>query len=112
MSTPTSELTTVTPALPFPVLTVGMAHELAVAQKVCVRPLVRRVIDQATGDETKVAIPCGATREAVCPSCADKARRLRIQQCAEGWHRTDEPETWELVDQAEGRPVRRGRGRG
>ena len=69
-----------------------MAHQLAVAQKVCVRPLVRRVIDQATGDKTKVAIACGSTRETVCPSCADKARRLRIQQCAEGWHRTDEPE--------------------
>jgi hypothetical protein len=37
-----------------------------------VRPLVRRVIDQATGDETKVAIPCASTRETVCPSCADR----------------------------------------
>ena len=32
-------------------------------------------------------IPCGSTREAVCPPCADKARGLRMQQCREGWHR-------------------------
>ncbi|MBA8793663.1 hypothetical protein FHX74_001268 [Friedmanniella endophytica] len=60
-------------------------------QKVCVRPLLRRVLDQASGSETKVPLACGSTREAVCPSCADKARRLRMQQCAEGWHRGDEP---------------------
>ncbi|MBA8795952.1 hypothetical protein FHX74_003593 [Friedmanniella endophytica] len=73
-------------------ITVDMAYEVAVAHKVCVRPLIRRVIDQETGTESKVALPCGSTREDVCPSCADKARRLRMQQCAEGWHRTDEPE--------------------
>ena len=27
----------------------------------------------------------------MCPSCADKARRLRMHQCREGWHLTDEP---------------------
>ncbi|MBA8792497.1 hypothetical protein FHX74_000091 [Friedmanniella endophytica] len=75
-----------------------MAHELAVAQKVCVRPLVRRVIDQVDGTESKVALPCNSTREDVCPSCADKNRRLRMQQCAEGWHRTDDPERLVLAD--------------
>jgi hypothetical protein len=75
-----------------PKITHEMAHQLAVEQNVCVRPLIRRVIDQQTGTESKVAIPCGSTREDVCPSCADKARRLRIQQCTEGWHRTDEPD--------------------
>ncbi|WP_188896865.1 replication initiator [Microlunatus endophyticus] len=69
-----------------------MAYELAVDQKVCVRPLLRQVVDRSTGETAVVALPCGATRESVCPSCADKARRLRIQQCAEGWHREDEPE--------------------
>ena len=39
-----------------------------------------------------VAIPCGSTRESVCPPCADKARVLRMQQCAEGWHRDHEPD--------------------
>ena len=81
------------PAVAAGMITPDMARELAVEQRVCVRPLLRRVIDQATGDEIKVAIPCGSTRESVCPSCADKARRLRVQQCAEGWHRTDEPES-------------------
>ena len=84
-------------ASPASVVTVTseMARQLAVEVRVCVRPLVRRVMDQATGDESTVALPCGSTREGVCPSCADKARRLRIQQCAEGWHRTNEPGTSE-----------------
>ncbi|WP_331712565.1 replication initiator [Auraticoccus monumenti] len=69
-----------------------MARELAVAQKVCVRPIMRRVIDRDTDTDQRVAIPCGSTRESVCPSCAHKARILRMQQCAEGWHRTEEPE--------------------
>ncbi|HEY9294162.1 MAG TPA: replication initiator [Microlunatus sp.] len=77
-----------------PRVTGAMARELAVDLKVCVRPIVRRVRDRATGEETRVAIPCGSTREVVCPSCADKARRLRIQQCAEGWHREVEPDAF------------------
>jgi len=60
---------------------------------VCIRPLLRRVIDRETDTETRVAIPCGSTRESVCPPCAHKARVLRMQQCAEGWHRTEEPPT-------------------
>ena len=69
-----------------------MARELALAQKVCIRPLLRRVHDRHAGTEDVVALPCGSTREAVCPPCAHKARLLRMQQCQEGWHRTDEPE--------------------
>lgn len=66
-------------------------RELAVEQVVCVRPVMRRVIDRATGRSTTVPIPCGATRESMCPSCATKARRLRMTQCAEGWHAESEP---------------------
>ena len=73
-------------------ITNEMAHDLALEQKVCVRPLLRRVQDRQTGTEDLVAIPCGSTRETVCPSCAYKARVLRMQQCAEGWHRTTEPD--------------------
>ncbi len=69
-----------------------MAKELAEAEGVCARPQLRRVVDRETGTVTRVALACGSTREAVCPACAGKARRLRMQQCAEGWHRTDEPE--------------------
>lgn len=69
----------------------NIIRELAVEQAVCVRPVMRRVTDRATGHETTVPIPCGATRESKCPSCATKARRLRMTQCAEGWHAESEP---------------------
>lgn len=39
-----------------------------------------------------VPIRCGSTREAVCPSCAQRSRRLRMQQCREGWHLEHEPD--------------------
>ncbi len=73
-----------------------VARELAIAQKVCIRPLVRRVEDRQTSTTETVAIPCGSTRDAVCPSCAHKAKVLRMQQCAEGWHRDHEPDQLEL----------------
>jgi len=73
----------------------GLSDELlrdtAAKLGVCVRPIIRRVTDTATGESETVPLPCGSTRERVCPPCAAKARRLRIQQCREGWHRTDEP---------------------
>ncbi|SDT11392.1 hypothetical protein SAMN04488543_3065 [Friedmanniella luteola] len=75
-----------------PVITADMARELALSQKVCIRPLLRRVHDRHDDTEDVVALPCGSTREAVCPPCAYKARVLRMQQCTAGWHRTDEPE--------------------
>lgn len=54
------------------------------------RPLLRRLIDTETGEDRVVTMPCGSTREQVCKPCADKARRVRMHQCREGWHRTDE----------------------
>src|SRR5829696_9653106 len=81
-------------------LTADVVRELAVAQHVCIRPLLRRVLDRETDTDTTVAIPCGSTREAVCPPCAHKARVLRMQQCSEGWHRTDEPEQSDNVSAA------------
>ena len=73
-------------------ITAEMAYDLAVSQKVCVRPMLRRVHDRQDGIEDVVALPCGHTKESVCPSCAYKARVLRMQQCTEGWHRDTEPE--------------------
>lgn len=32
-------------------------------------------------------------RDAKCSLCATLSRRLQITQCAEGWHRDDEPDT-------------------
>src|SRR5215207_11625652 len=72
-------------------LSADVVRELAAAQGVCIRPLMRRVIDRETDTETTVAIACGSTREAVCPACALKARVLRMQQCAAGRSRMDEP---------------------
>lgn len=73
-------------------LTTGMAEAWAQHEKVCIRPLLRTVTDVETGDSTTIPIRCGSTRERVCTPCADAARRLRMQQCREGWHLTDEPE--------------------
>jgi Replication initiator protein, pSAM2 len=64
----------------------------AKATGVCARPVISRVTDLESGEVQNVAMPCGSTREDRCPSCADRARRLRIQQCREGWHLDTEPE--------------------
>jgi hypothetical protein len=64
-----------------------LAHEYGV----CTRPVLLRRTDLTTGQTEVIDLPCGATREDKCPPCAKRARRLRQQQCREGWHRTDEP---------------------
>jgi hypothetical protein len=72
-------------------LAVDVVHEAAVAHGVCVRPVAMKVTDTATGEITFVDVPCGATLAAKCPTCAERARRLRMHQCREGWHLDDEP---------------------
>lgn len=79
-------------------ITTEMVRALAVNESVCVRPILRQVTDRATGNTTTVAIACGSTRESRCPTCAKKARWLRMTQCAEGWHRDDEPEEPDLEE--------------
>ena len=66
----------------------------ATAEKygVCVRPFTMEVGDLDTGELRHVAVPCGSTVESVCGPCARKARALRIAQCREGWHLTEEPD--------------------
>jgi hypothetical protein len=96
-------MTTRTPSLAgagsgaLPVSTTMIA---AAADKVgvCQRPLLRKVTDRATGHVTSVPIPCGSTRASVCPACADRARRLRMHQCREGWHLVDDPLPPEAAD--------------
>ena len=70
-------------------------HDVAVsaAEKhgVCVRPLVMRTLNLDTGVSDYVAVPCKSTMESQCPSCAKKARLLRMQQLREGWHLDHEP---------------------
>lgn len=60
---------------------------------VCVRPVIHTVTDTRTNVSALVPIRCGHTRAEICGPCAEKARRLRMHQCREGWHRTTEPDT-------------------
>ena len=60
------------------------------------------MIDRETGQTTSVVIRCGSTRESRCPPCAEKARRLRMQQCAEGWHLTEDPLPAKSDDEGQG----------
>ena len=75
-----------------------MAFVVAESAGVCVRPYVKSVTDVVTGVSTAVPIACGSTREAVCRSCAVKARRVRMHQCREGWHRTCELDDQERAE--------------
>lgn len=69
-----------------------MAEQQAEEVGACLRPVAVKRIDMHTGETTVVPIPCGATQSTVCPSCADKARRLRVHQAREGWHLDTEPQ--------------------
>lgn len=75
----------------------SISEDVALQVGACLRPMVLQRIDQHTAETTHVPVPCGATQSSVCPTCADKARRLRIHQAREGWHLTEEP----AIDTAE-----------
>lgn len=60
---------------------------------VCRRPIPMRVYDPTTGKAEYVGAPCKATFDSICPSCAARARSLRVQQCRDGWHLAEEPST-------------------
>lgn len=68
-----------------------VVEAVAIDHGVCVRPVPVRRIDLVTGEETVVDVPCGATLASVCPSCAERKKRLRMAQCREGWHLEEEP---------------------
>jgi hypothetical protein len=72
-------------------LSTEVAQAIAEQHGVCIRPLAMRRIDTTTGQVEVVAVPCGSTREDQCRPCADKARRLRMAQCRQGWHLDEEP---------------------
>jgi hypothetical protein len=63
----------------------------AIQNGVCIRPVAVRKVDRVTGATELVDLPCGATLASKCPSCAERARRLRIAQCRGGWHLDSEP---------------------
>ena len=74
-------------------LSTEVAQALARQHGVCIRPLAMRRIDTTTGRIDIVPVPCGSTRADQCPPCAEKARRLRMAQCRQGWHLEQEPIT-------------------
>jgi hypothetical protein len=74
-------------------LSADVVHVLAEQHGVCVRPLAMRRIDTTTGRIDVAPVPCGSTREDQCQPCAQKARRLRMAQCRQGWHLDTEPIT-------------------
>jgi hypothetical protein len=78
-------------------LTADVAQAVAEQHGVCIRPLAMRRIDTITGRVEVVPVPCGSTREDQCRPCADKARRLRMMQCRQGWHLDAEP----VIDRAQ-----------
>ncbi|MEU1204021.1 replication initiator [Nocardia sp. NPDC005825] len=65
----------------------------AAAEKfgVCRRPIPMRAFNPETGESKYVGAACKSTRASECPSCAAKARALRIAQLREGWHIDEEP---------------------
>jgi hypothetical protein len=73
-------------------LSADVAQVLAEQHGVCVRPIATRRIDTTTtGRIDIIPVPCGSIRDDHCRPCADKARRLRMVQCRQGWHLDTEP---------------------
>ncbi|MEU8268223.1 replication initiator [Sphaerisporangium sp. NPDC049002] len=68
-----------------------VVEQIAKQYGVCIRPVPLRRLDITTGKSDIVDVPCGATLEAKCPSCAKRNRQLRMAQCREGWHLDSEP---------------------
>ncbi len=68
-----------------------VAQAVAEQHGVCIRPLAMRRIERTTGRVEVVPVACGSTRADQCRPCADKARRLRMVQCRQGWHLEHEP---------------------
>ncbi len=66
-------------------------REVAESVGVCVRPLAIRRTDTHTGLTEIIDVPCGARLASQCKPCAERNRRLRIQQIREGWHLAEEP---------------------
>lgn len=85
-------------SIPAAALDTDTLRQVAITQGVCCRPVLRRVTDRATGEAMTVPIPCGSTREHICPACATRAARLRMTQCREGWHLADDPQDHPAVD--------------
>jgi hypothetical protein len=71
-------------------MTAGV-RQIAIEHGVCIRPVLLRMTNEATGQTEVIEQNCGSTRDKQCPPCAQRAKKLRQAQCREGWHRTTEP---------------------
>jgi hypothetical protein len=67
-------------------------REVTEAAGGCTRPIQMRRTNLATSQVDHQMIPCGATLQAICRPCADRARSLRAEQCRDGWHLDSKPE--------------------
>ncbi|GLZ06478.1 hypothetical protein Acsp03_39440 [Actinomadura sp. NBRC 104412] len=74
-----------------PPLARGVLEQVAIDHGVCIRPVPMRRVDLHTGASDVVYLPCGHTLASVCLPCAERKRRLRAVQCAQGWHLDHEP---------------------
>jgi hypothetical protein len=74
-----------------PPLARHVVEAVAIEHGVCVRPVPMRRTDLTSGKSEVVYLPCGHTLASVCPPCAERNRKLRAQQCHDGWHLTEEP---------------------
>jgi hypothetical protein len=83
--------TSAAPVRVLPPLARHVVEAVAIEHGVCVRPVPMRRTDLNTGTSEVMYLPCGHTLASVCPPCAERARKLRAQQCREGWHLETEP---------------------
>jgi hypothetical protein len=70
---------------------IDVLTDVAERNGVCIRPIAIRRIDTSTGATEILEVPCGARLASKCKPCAERNRRLRIQQIREGWHLDSEP---------------------
>ncbi|GAA0273263.1 replication initiator [Cryptosporangium japonicum] len=71
---------------------VDVLSEVAANNGVCTNLVPMHRTDTTTGQTSIIGVPCGSTLASKCPACAQRAKRLRMQQCREGWHLDDEPD--------------------
>ncbi|SEG75459.1 hypothetical protein SAMN04489712_11141 [Thermomonospora echinospora] len=74
-----------------PPLAREVVKAVAIEHGVCIRPVPMRRVNLHTGETERVDVPCGHTLASVCPTCAERKRKLRAVQCAQGWHLDSEP---------------------
>jgi len=72
-------------------LKLDVVKDFAREYGICLRPIVLRRIDKTTGATDLIEIPCGARLTSQCAPCAERNRRLRLQQIRAGWHLDTEP---------------------